>query len=449
MKLALQAPWRRIGTWLATASLVCSTLVHAESTDCAPPQYANLPIVDTGLPVVQIWTTGLAPVRDRENYLDACMRITEGSVMRYGTGLYHGTLKIRGRGHSSWGMPKKGYRLKLSAASPVLDMPAHKDWVLLANYADKTLLRNAIGFDLSRRVGMAWTPRMRFADVYLNNDFLGNYQIGEKIEVAPTRVAITPMSTSDVEGGYLLEVDYKERIAADDVEFVTHKSNDEPWGSDDVPGAGQARHFVMQEPSGSDVQEKQMAYISDYVQKLQDAIFAADPDPNTGIASRLHIDSMVNYYLVQELLKNKDSAMGSSVYLYKDRGGKLTMGPLWDFDISAGNINYDPRAEEPEGWYLRNATPWFKALMRVPDFKARVVARWPGFRRSIEYLDTYIEEQAYLLEASQQENFARWPILKTYVWPNQVVKGSYKDEVKWLQKWLKDRIKWMDKHIEE
>lgn len=434
MNRTLQAPWRRIGTWLAAASLVCSTLAHAQSTDCAPPEYAALPIVDTGLPVVQIWTTGLAPVVDRENYVDACMRITEGSVTRYGTGLYHGALKIRGRGHSSWNMPKKGYRLKLSEASPVLDMPAHKDWVLLANYADKTLLRNAIGFELSRRVGMAWTPRMRFAEFYLNNQFLGNYQIGEKIEVAPTRVAITPMSKKDVEGGYLLEVDYRERIAADDVFFVTS-----PTG----------RHFVMQDPSGSDVQDAQIAYISSYVQALETAILAGDTDPTTGIASRLHIDSMVNYYLVQELLKNKDSAMGSSVYLYKDRVGKLTMGPLWDFDISAGNINYDPRAEEPEGWYLRNAAVWFDALMRVPDFKARVIARWPGFRRSIEYLDTYIEEQAYLLDASQEQNFARWPILKTYVWPNQVVKGKYKDEVKWLQKWLKDRIKWMDKHIEE
>ena len=434
-----QRPTGRIGRWLAAAGLVWASIASAQAAGCAPAAYASLPVIDTGLPVVQIWTDGLAPVLDRENYVDACMRITDGDKEKYGTGLYHGTLKIRGRGNSTWNMPKKGYRLKLSDAAKVLDMPAHKDWVLLANYADKTLMRNAVGFELSRILGFPWTPRMRFAEFYLNNEFLGNYQIGEKIEVAPTRVAITPMSPSDVnvpavEGGYLLEVDYTDRIDPVDVYFTTS------------PGR---YNFVLKEPKEDDVQPAQMAYISDYVQRLENSIFAGDFQPETGVPSRLDVDSMVNYYIVQEVLKNKDGAMGSSVYMTKDRGGKVTMGPLWDFDISAGNIDFYPSAQGPEGWYLRNTTAWFDALMRTPDFKRRVVKRWNEVYKDVKDIKKYVGDTEKMLKKSQEANFERWPILDTYVWPNQVVTGKYKDEVKWLEDWLKDRIKWIDKHIDD
>ena len=430
---------RRIGRWAGAATLMVASWAQAAAPDCAPAASAQLPVIDTGLPVVQIWTVDGAEIWDRENYVDACMRITDGTDQKYGTGLYYGTLKIRGRGNATWWFPKKGYRLKLTDAAAVLDMPAHKDWVLLANYADKTLMRNAVGFELSRIFGMAWTPRMRFAEFYLNNQFLGNYQIGEKIEVAPTRVAITPMKKSDVaapavEGGYLLEVDYTDRLEPADAYFTT-----QPGGY----------NFVLKDPAGADVQPAQMAYIAGYTQALENSIFAGDFNPQTGVPSRLDVDSMVDYYLVQEILKNKDAAMGSSVYLTKDRGGKLVMGPLWDFDIGAGNIDFYPLAHRPEGWYLRNASSWFYALMQTPEFKRRVVARWNEVYKPVKNIRKFIGEQEKLLKKSQQANFERWPILGTYVWPNQVVTGSYKGEVDWLDEWLKDRIKWMDKHIKD
>ena len=440
--------WRGLARCAAIAGLFYATTANAQeeaalqpsaAPGCVPPAYAQLPVVNTGLPIVQIWTAGLAPVLDRENYLDACMRITDGTRQHYGTGLYHGTLKIRGRGNTTWNMPKKGYRLKLTAAQPLLDMPAHKDWVLLANFADKTLMRNNLAFELSRRVGMAWTPRMRYAEFYLNNEFLGNYQIGEKIEVAPARVNITPITTTDVtppavEGGYLLEVDYADRIDPADDFFVNNPSG---------------YHFVMQAPSGSDVQPAQKAYIAAYTQALENSIFAGDFNAQTGVPSRLDIDSLVNYYIVNELLKNKDAAMGSSVYLYKDRGTRLTMGPLWDFDISAGNIDFYPSAMTPDGWYLRNTTAWFDALMQTPAFKSRVIARWQQLYPSLRTITGYVDAQANALNRSQRRNFQVWPILGTYVWPNQVVTGSYGGEVAWLRNWLSARIDWMNLHINE
>jgi hypothetical protein len=374
-------------------------------------------------------------VLDRENYLTACMPITDGSKQVYGTGLYHGTLEIRGRGNTTWNMPKKGYRLKLTAAAGVLDMPVHKDWVLLANYADKTLLRTNVAFELSRRAGFAWTPRMRHADVYLNNEFLGSYQIGEKIEVAPARVAITKMAKTDiaspnVEGGYLLQVEYGDRLLPTDTSFKTR------W-----------YHYLMESPKEDSVMPEQHAYISGYVAALEEAMIRGDYSAQTGVPAYMDLDTLVNYYLVQELLKNKDAAMGSSVYLYKERGALLKMGPLWDFDISAGNIDFYQSAMYPEGWYLRNTTAWFDILMRNPAFADRVKKHWRPFKDSIRDLPKYIDQQAAILAQSQQANFQRWPILNTYVWPNQVVTGSYQGEVTWLKDWLKKRVDWMDRNM--
>lgn len=424
----------RLARWSAIAGLLGASWAQAQS-GCAPPESASLPIVDTGLPVVQIWTQNAAPVLDRETYISACMRITDGRTQLYGAGLYHSTLEIRGRGNTSWNMPKKGYRLKLSAAAQILDMPAHKDWVLIANYADKTLLRNTVGFELSRRVNMAWTPRMRPADVYLNNEFLGSYLLGEKIEVAPARVAITKMTTADVaqpnvEGGYLLQAEYADRLLPTDAWFM-----------------GQFTPFLMESPKEDAVRPEQKAYISGYVDALESAMVRRDFDPRTGVPAYIDVESLVSYYLVEELLKNKDAAMGSSVYFYKDRGSVLKMGPLWDFDIAAGNIDFYPPAMDPEGWYLQTNAAWFDLLMQTPEFKARVRARWKGFKESIKSLPKYIDQQAAVLQASQQKNFERWPILDRYVWPNQVVTGSYKGEVDWLKQWLKQRIEWMDKNI--
>lgn len=437
MNVPQARPWNRLASWVGIACLLGTTWAQANPFDCAPPAYATPPVVNTGLPVVQIWTSDAAPILDRETYIAGCMRITDGSKLVYQTGLYHNTLEIRGRGNTSWNMPKKSYRLKLTAAAPILDMPAHRDWVLIANYADKTLLRNNVGFELSRRVNAAWTPRMRHADVYLNNEFLGNYLLGEKIEVAPTRVAITKMTTADtvapsVEGGYLLQVEYTDRLLPADTYFTSRFYN-----------------FLMESPKEAAVQPAQKTYISNYVQGLEDAILRGDFNPQTGVPAYIDVDTLVNYYLVQELLKDKDAAMGSSVYLHKDRGGPLKMSPLWDFDIAAGNINFYQSAMYPEGWYLRNTTAWFDVLMRTPAFKDRVKARWKPFKESIKSLPAYIDNQAAILEQSQQRNFARWPILNTYVWPNQVVTGSYRGEVNWLKDWLKKREAWMDRNINQ
>ena len=129
MFTTIQPRLQQLGALLAlTVMLGASSGSLAQTTSCVPGASGALPVVDTGLPVVQIWTTAGAPVLDKDNYITACMRIRDGSAQPYQQGLFTGTIKIKGRGNSTWSMPKKGYRLKLDSAAAVLDMPAHKDW---------------------------------------------------------------------------------------------------------------------------------------------------------------------------------------------------------------------------------------------------------------------------------------------------------------------------------
>jgi hypothetical protein len=393
----------------------------------------GLQVVDTGLPVVQIWTDGNAPILDRENYVGGSMKITDGSRTVYATGLYDGRINMKGRGNSSWDMPKKGYRLKLPAAAQILDMPADKDWVLIANYADKTLMRNVVGFELSRRFGLAWTPRMRYVEFYLNGEFLGNYLLGEHVKVAPQRVNVTKLTTSDadqiapnVTGGYLIEADPLEYVDPGDVFFYLNSE----------------QLFDMKDPDSPT--SAQLNYISAYAQSVEDAIIYHTLDNAGGYESLIDVDTFINWYLVKELMKDVDGGFYSSVYLYKERNAKLAMGPVWDFDLAAGNVDYSS-AQHPTGWYIRTQSEWFRHLFKDPVFAAKVRSRWKSLKSGqIDTIFQYIDQTKKLLNGSEQQNFTRWPILNEYVWPNAVVTGSYPKEVDYLKNWLKTRINWMD-----
>lgn len=409
----------------------------AQVAGCPMPASGTIALVDTGLPVVEVWTNAYAPILDRDNYVQGCMRIRDGSAQAYGQGLYLGAVEIRGRGNSTWDMPKKGYRVKLpKPGAAVLDMPVDRDWVLLANYADKTLMRGDVAFELSRRLNMAWTPRMRHVELYLNGEHMGNYQLGEHVKVAPNRVAITPMLATDiaqpaVSGGYMVEADYAEYLEPGDI----------------VAQLSSEQLFNIKAPDP--IAQTQFNYIAGFLQTVETMLLSNHFDPKSGYPALIDVDSFIDWWLVEELVKNVDGPFRSSVYLHKDRGAKLKMGPLWDFDLSLGNVDFNDAAD-PKGWRIRKEAEWISHLFQDPAFRAKAYQRWRTVKKAhIDTLDDYIDDTARMLDASQRENFKRWDILGTYVWPNNVVTGSYAGEVKYLKKWLNERIKWMDAQMKK
>lgn len=400
-----------------------TTATHSFVAPASPQSY--LP-VRHNLAVLRITTDNDAPILSKETYLNGQINLTPNAP---GQSLIVAGMQIRGRGNSTWDlMPKKPYRLKLNGKASLLGMPSSRDWVLLANYSDKTLLRNSIAMDLGESMGMPWTPRGAFVEVYHGARYLGAYLLSQNIKVASDRVAIDELGEDDegpdeITGGYLLEVDFRQ----DGHTMFT--------ASENLP-------IVFQDPE--EPTPAQEAYIKGYVDQLESALNSADfADPVTGYAAYIDVDSFVRWYLVNELFRNRDANMWSSCWMYKPRGGKLHMGPLWDFDISAGNINYDD-AFLTAGWWVRDA-PWFSRLFQDPAFVARVREVWNEIRAAqLPEMFESIAARSALLQQAQLNNFQRWPILETYVWPNNRIPGSYAGEVEYLVSWLTERAEWMD-----
>lgn len=378
------------------------------------------------LPELGVRTENGAPVNSKDVYVPGELTVVDGEFP------LRSNLEIRGRGNSTWHQPKKPYRLKFEAAVPLLGLPADQDWVLLAGYSDKTLMRNFLAFGLGRRLALAYTPRARFAELRLNDSFLGTYLVTEQLAVAPHRVNITPLKKKDVAGpaltgGYLLEI--CERM---DEEFTFRTARKLP--------------FSVKSPGRPN--PEQLAYIKAYIQEAEDVLFGERfADPELGYAKYFDLPSLVDWYLVNELFRNQDAAGYSSIFLHKDRGGKLTMGPLWDFDIAAGNVDYDENYL-PEGWWIRKSSLWYGRLFEDPAFAARVRARWQELRAGpVSELFPTIYRTAARLQYAQARNFAAWPILGKRVWPNYYVGVSYEDEVRYLYDWLETRVRWMDGEI--
>jgi hypothetical protein len=408
---------------------------HTDSAAPTAPEPRSIePSPAQPLPVLKITTANGAPVGSKDDYVTGAMSLLDSD----GAEVANGSLEIKGRGNSTWELfPKKPYRLKLGASASLLGMPANRHWVLLAEYSDKTLLRNELAFELSRMVGMAWTPRSRYVELQLNDSYAGIYQLVEHVRIDPARVNIHAMKSSDtsatdITGGYLIEVD--ERRGED---FCFNSTMT-------------AMVFCVKDPDSllQPARAKQQDYIVNYIARTDSAIFGADfADPTTGYAAFIDVESAINYYIVQEVTKNVDGKLRLSSFLYKPRGGKLTFGPVWDFDIAFGNVNYDG-ADLTDGWFIRDAA-WYRRLFEDPAFASRVKTRWGELQRAgaIDSLQRFVAARADYLSVTQSRNFEQWPILSTYVWPNRVVMGSYDGEVDTLNRWLLDRMRWMDSEI--
>lgn len=408
-----------------TAENAAGQRTTATRTFSAPGNAATFLPARQDLPLLKITTDNLAPIVSKDDYIGAQMTL-ESNVP--GEAAVVGGLQIRGRGNSTWGMPKKPYRVKLTDKKPLLGMPSSRDWVLLANYSDKSLMRNALAMELGTAMGMAWTPRWAFVEVYLNDRYDGVYLLMENIKVASGRVEIDELAEEDVgadviTGGYLLEVDFRQ----DGHTMFT--------AIDDLP-------IVFQDPE--EPVPAQEAYMKGYLDEFETVLHSAGfADPVNGYSKYIDVDSFVRWYLVNELFRNVDANMWSSCWMYKPRGEKLFMGPLWDFDLAAGNVDYN-NAFLTAGWHIRDAK-WFSRLFLDPVFRDRVRTMWNEIKADeIPAMLDAIRSRAATLQQAQLNNFHRWPILEMYVWPNNQVPGSYAGELDYLEDWLAARAGWMD-----
>ena len=371
----------------------------------------------TGLPVLWIETEDRAEIVSKDEYLNAHLRIVEDVRTRSAGDVTEADVKIKGRGNSTWAMAKKPYALKFDEKISLLDEPKDKSWVLLANYADKTSLRNQTAFYMGSISNLDYTPRFHFVDLMLNGRYNGTYQLGEKIKISKDRVNVG-------DDGFLLEIDAK--AGADEITFYTNHLN----------------HPVNIKDPDVEVDDENYNFIKDYVITAEDALFSDYfKDSEEGWQKYMDMDSFVDWYLINEIAKNNDACFFSSCYMHLKRGDKLKMGPLWDFDIAFGNVDYNGNYTS-DGFWIKDVT-WYSRLFEDPAFVAKVKERFDYFYSRKDDIVSEINANAQYLRCSAQENNNKWHTLYTYTWPNYDIWGSYQNEVQSMKEWLHARFEWL------
>jgi hypothetical protein len=312
------------------------------------------------------------------------------------------------RGQSSQAFPKKPYAFETNRPVRLLGMPRERDWVLNALYTDPSLQRDALAHHSARRIGLA-SSRTRYVELRLNGRRRGVYVLMESAELSKRRV----------QGDALLELTERRKLDGGDESF---------------PGpAG----LVVRHAEPDEAGKKKSRAARRAVEAFQAALGGA------GWRAYLDEASAVDYVLHAELLKNQD-AFKSSTYLHHREDGMLELGPVWDFDLSAGNVVV-PALEPPEGWLLPDRD-WAGALLADPGFQAALAARWRALRAGglIESMQATIDGRARILQSPARRNFARWRTLDRAVFENQPVYGSHAAAVAALKDWIDRRAAWID-----
>jgi len=377
---------------------------------------------------------------------------------------YNGKAGIEIRGNSSTMYPKKSYSLETRNPDTtnlnvsLLGLGKENDWVLHGPYADKTLMRNVLAYDLGNRTGK-WSPKTRFFELYLNGIYSGVYVLVEKIKNDKNRLnlaKLTPTDTIDdaLTGGYILKLDRPETTDVNEKDYWIS-----PYRA--PTSLQQKEYFLHVDPVGSDLLPVQHEYIKNYITNFENALYSNNyTNPSIGYYSWIDMNSFVDYYILTELSRNLDGYR-ISTFMYKDKdskGGKLTMGPFWDYNICFGNANFFS-AGNTSGWVVDGmgnadgyAMPfWWQKFRLDPVFNSYLKRRWNMHKDSFinsTYLNHLIDSCAYDLSSAQKRNFQTWNVLNTYVWPNNYVGGTYNNELNYLKNWLRDRIVWMDGQIQ-
>lgn len=427
---------------------------------------------NSNLPLLIINTAGRGIVQDTTRTLATVVAIEpfRGRATLATTPEFSGNCQLEIRGQSSTMFPKLAYNLELNDPNgndldaPLLGLPSEADWALYNPYTDKSFLQNFLSYELHEKMGH-YSPRCRFVEVFLDTnggkleypgDYKGIYILVEKIKIDPHRVDLARLSPGqntepDISGGYIVK---KDKDSPGDYNFST------------VGGSGfSAQALKLHEPKPREATIPQKTWIRNYLIQFERSLYT-----NTWLTAKgtnhysnyIDPDSFVDYHWMVEFAKQIDGYRLSN-YMSKDRGGKLKMEPIWDWNLSFGNADYLDGANT-SGWYypLIDATShiWFRRLMfgtsstsgttGDPDFNQKIADRWSVLRTNILFstnLLARIDELAAYLNEAQVRDFSKWPRLGTYVWPNPPLYSTprtYSGIITNMKNWVRGRYNWID-----
>jgi hypothetical protein len=420
---------------------------------------------DSNLPIIIINTGG-------QTIMDEPKVMVDMGVIYNGVGMtnhvtdaynnYSGKITIEIRGSSSQSFPQKSYGFTTVLNSGqdfntnLLGMPSEHDWILYAPYTDKTLVRNVLTYRLANEMGL-YAPRTRFCELVIDNVYQGVYVLMEKIKRDDRRVNISKLTPQDITsdqltGGYIVKID------------KTTGNGGAGWYSSYVsPNNTNYPYFQYHYPESDDITPEQQHYIHTYFHHFEDTLNAPFyADPLQGYAKFINVNSFIDFLILNEISRNVDGYRLSS-FFYKDRdstGGKITAGPVWDFNLAWWNADYC-EGYNTSGWAYQfpqycggdgfQPPFWWDRLMQDDNFTNKLHCRWNYLRETIlatSRLNNIVEGYADTLTSAQARHFTEWPILGTYVWPNPApIASTFDGEITNLKQWILGRTTWLDNNI--
>ncbi|MCL2015644.1 MAG: CotH kinase family protein [Defluviitaleaceae bacterium] len=417
------------------------------TTTPAPP--VEVDVFEHSFPVVRIETGGLGGQIERNTWTDAEITVTSDVA---GYNFEDAAGRIRGRGNSTWWLfldSKLPYRIRFDVAQPMLGSEhAARDWNFIASQSDKSLMRHYSAYHFSRLMGtMYYSPFARFVHLYLDDNYMGVYMLTDQIEQGPGRVELDH-SENPAETGFLIELNM--RVAEDE---------DAVENEDFIEVNGLLHEFRF--PSGNLMTPAHIDYITDFLTHIDTMIMTEDEN----IFNYIDLASFVDFYIIRELYKCQDVGRFSVFMQLRGVGDdrRLEMGPVWDFDLSAGNAYYQgqpghsldgithPYGYRPEGVWTAEENRWYRYLMRQPIFFDAVLERWAEVRENqFPALIDHINHTAQTYQQDFERNFMVWPILGQYVWPNppEVVQiATFMGQVDYLTNFLTTRATWLEENF--
>jgi hypothetical protein len=376
---------------------------------------------------------------------------------------YNGKIGIELRGQSSqFFYDKKSYGVETRDATgenlnvSLLGMPEENDWILNGPFGDKTMMRNILAYQLTNEIGQ-YAARTRFCEVVLDSQYIGVYILMENIKRDKNRVDIAKLepeeeSGDDLTGGYIFRIDKYSPF------YDINR-----WISTAGTNFNEIEYQVVY-PKQQILTETQFTYIKDFVEDFENTLKSPDyADPENGYRSILDVESFVDYLLINELTRNPDGYR-ISTYLHKQNirdGGKLRMGPVWDFNLGMGNTDFC-LGEGYQTWVLNYKLVceydqwqipfWWDRLLTDVYFIDLVQERWKALRQStfsVPHIHGMIDSLATVVNEAQARNYQQWDILDEYIWPNPYIGGNYPNEVQRLKTWFSDRIQWIDENMDD
>jgi hypothetical protein len=373
--------------------------------------YYNADSLNTGLPVIRIDTEGHHAIKSKLNYINGAVKISDPVDTSFDM---EADTEVRGRGNSTWFYPKRPYRIKFKEKQKLFGFTKAKSWVLLANHQDPTLMMNTITFKLGELMGFPFTNHAVHVELVLNGFYEGSYVLTEQIQVGKGRVDI------DEDDGFLVELD-------------SYYDEEPKFTSTNY-------HLPVMIKSPEDLTDPAAYnFVKDAVNELDSRLYNGKFDGGDGYRELIDLDSFVKLLLINEIVGNSEIGIPKSAYMYKDKNGKIFLGPLWDFDWGFsysgwGNVYFESSN------YRIGLHPFFTRLFDDPVFTVRYKALWNQYygNGTLSGMTAFIDETAAKLDASQRANFTVWK------WHNN---PNYANEISKLKQWWQDRVEYLNGEI--